>query len=361
MIQSAMMFALGVFVSGLVWLAFSVALVRRARRITERRLLAGIATRRAEFDTERDELRARHAVQMHRLEREVSRVLDMATAYRLEADLRERDLMSARAELEEQREAFVDADSRLTGQRDNTQDLERRAAEAGSALRAVQHQLQLETKRRASAEEALDEASILADQRRVALTALRAENNALRARLGEEPGAPLPFELGVPKLPRAVTAMDDAEDEAIALAEEEAAAAPPEMGGSVVPLPMRNRASANEAAEQPVVAHAETVPDIRYASEEDETQESEGVDADAVSKPAAEQPHLPEATIPGVANIGELVALRMTGNGEAKGHANGEEKPAEQGEEVSEQAESQFFDALAEIRALKRAANQAGE
>jgi hypothetical protein len=80
MIQSAMMFALGVFVSGLVWLAFSVALVRRARRITERRLLAGIATRRAEFDTERDELRARHAVQMHRLEREVSRVLDMATA-----------------------------------------------------------------------------------------------------------------------------------------------------------------------------------------------------------------------------------------------------------------------------------------
>ena len=92
MIQSAMMFALGVFVSGLVWLAFSVALVRRARRLTERRLLAGIAMRRAEFETERDELRARHAVQMHRLEREVSRVLDMATAHRLEADLKERDL-----------------------------------------------------------------------------------------------------------------------------------------------------------------------------------------------------------------------------------------------------------------------------
>ena len=90
MIQSAMIFALGFFVSGLVWLAFSVALVRRTRRLTERRLLAGIAMRRAEFESERDELRARHAVQMHRLEREVSHVLDMATAYRLEADLKER-------------------------------------------------------------------------------------------------------------------------------------------------------------------------------------------------------------------------------------------------------------------------------
>ena len=113
MIQSAMMFALGVFVSGLVWLAFSVAFVRRARRITERRLLAGIATRRAEFERERDELRARHAVQMHRLEREVSRVLDMATAYRLEADLKERDLMSARAELDAEREDFSDIETRL--------------------------------------------------------------------------------------------------------------------------------------------------------------------------------------------------------------------------------------------------------
>ena len=109
MIQSAMIFALGVFASGLVWLAFSVALVRRARRLTERRLLAGIAVRRAEFETERDELRARHAVQMYRLEREVSRVLDMATAHRLEADLKERDLVNARAELIADEEDFVEA------------------------------------------------------------------------------------------------------------------------------------------------------------------------------------------------------------------------------------------------------------
>src|SRR5687768_15493047 len=98
MILSAMMFALGFVVSGLAWLAFSLALVRRARRLTERRLLSGIATRRAEFEAARDELRARHAIEMHRLEREVSRVLDVATAHRLEADIKERDFVSAKAD-----------------------------------------------------------------------------------------------------------------------------------------------------------------------------------------------------------------------------------------------------------------------
>src|SRR5918994_6584712 len=116
MIQSAMIFALGVFVSGLVWLAFSVALVRRARRLTERRLLAGIAVRRAEFETERDELRARHAVQMYRLEREVSRVLDMATAHRLEADVNEHDLVSLRAELSAREAELQELQARLAAE-----------------------------------------------------------------------------------------------------------------------------------------------------------------------------------------------------------------------------------------------------
>jgi hypothetical protein len=154
MIQSAMMFALGFFVSGLLWLAFSVALVRRTRRITERRILAGVATRRAEFEAERDELRARHAVQMHRLEREVSRVLDLATAHRLEADIKERDLGSVKAELVARLEDLQDVEQSLIVHRDLVQDLERRNAEARAALRATQHALQVETRRRLAAEAA---------------------------------------------------------------------------------------------------------------------------------------------------------------------------------------------------------------
>jgi hypothetical protein len=355
MIQSAMMFALGIFVSGLVWLAFSVALVRRARRLTERRLLAGIATRRAEFDAERDELRARHAVQMHRLEREVSRVLDMATAHRLEADLKERDLMSARAELSAHREDFDDIETRFKDERDAMQELERRHAETGSALRAAQHQLQQEKKRRAAAEEALDEASILADQRRVALAALRTENDALRERLGEEPGAPLPYELEEPQLPRAVTAMDGEEavvEEAVVeeAAVEEAVveqAPQPEVGGSVVPL--RPRPVPVEPLEQPAAAVAEAADEGRSVAA------AEAEDEEAAAAPAAQRPRMPDA--PGVANVGELVALRTAGSRDDSDEAAGSEEE----QEVSEEAESQFFEALAKIRALKRTANQAGE
>jgi hypothetical protein len=328
-----MIFALGVFVSGLVWLAFSVALVRRARSLTERRLLAGIAVRRAEFEAERDELRARHAVQMHRLECEVSRVLDMATAHRLEADLKERDLVNARAELVADEEDFVDIERRLAGERQLIQDLERRHAETGAALRAAQHALKLEAKRRASAEEALDEATVLADQRKLALMALRSENDTLRARLGEAASAPVPFELEDAKLPRAVTVNAAINDEP----EEEPDI--PQIGGSVVPL--RARQTPVESPDESAAAVAEATRDLRRMAVE------------ATGDGRDSRPRMPAAAAPGAGNVGELVALRMVSP--ADGTGDGKAKPAE---EQRDNPERRFFAALAEIRALKRAANQ---
>lgn len=341
-----MMFALGFFVSGLLWLAFSVALVRRARRLTERRLLAGIATRRAEFDSERDELRARHAVQMHRLEREVSRVLDQATAHRLEADLKERDIYALRAELAARDEDMRDIELRLTKERELVQDLERRHAEAGSSLRATQHALKLEGKRRAIAEEGLDEMSVVADQRRMALSTLRIENDTLRARLGEPPGTPLPIELESER-PRRIAIIEE-EEEAAGV---EAVALP--AGGSVVPLPMRARQQAAESPEKSAAVMADATRDLQRLAGEGEGRLASGV----WHAPASPSPQLPIATAPGDGNIGELVALRLAAPASAPAAPNdGGEPPAEE-----DGAETRFFEALAEIRALKRAANQAGE
>jgi hypothetical protein len=334
MIQSAMIFALGFFVSGLVWLAFSVALVKRTRRLTERRLLAGIAMRRSEFESERDELRARHAVQMHRLEREVSHVLDMATSYRLEADLKERDLMNARAEIIADQEDFKDIELRLTGERQLVQDLERRHAEAGAALRAAQHALKLEAKRRASAEEALDEASVLADQRRLAVVALRAENDQLRARLGEAPGSPVAYEIEDTHLPRVVAERE--------LVEEDYAEPEQHAGASIVPLPTRPKHVPTETPDQSVAVVVEATRDLQRIAEH-----ANGA-PEGDYELAVAGPRMPAAAAPAPSNIGELVALRMTP--ESKG------KPEDGGT-----AENRFFAALAEIRALKRAANQAGE
>jgi hypothetical protein len=276
-------------------------------------------------------MRARHAVQMYRLEREVSRVLDMATAHRLEADLKEHDLVSLRAELAARDVDVEDTQKRLAGERDLIQDLERRAAEAGAALRAAQHSLKLETKRRALAEEALDEATILADQRRLALSALRAENDSLKARLGEPAESPAPFEQGAAHLPHVTIP-----HEAIPQTQVEY---PP--GGSVVPLPTRVRQQAAESPEQSANIVAEAARDLqRLASE----------------KPSEPEPRMPTATVPSATNVGELVALKMAAK-------PAEEEPTEKPPkpDIEERAETRFFEALAEIRALKRAASQSGE
>lgn len=181
MIQSAMVFALGFLVCGLLALLFSVALVRRTRRLAEKRLLARISTRRAEFETERDELRARHAVQMHRLEGQVSNILDMATAHRLEADIKERDIVGLRSEIAAHAVEMDELNERLIGQRDAMQELERRHAEAGAVLRATQHTLNLESRRRAAAEELLSDIELPEQKRDARIAALRSEIEQLKA------------------------------------------------------------------------------------------------------------------------------------------------------------------------------------
>ncbi len=335
MILSAMMFALGIFVSGLLWLGLSVALVRRAERLTERRVLAGIATRRAEFEAERDELRARHAVEMHRLGSEVSRVLDMATAHRLEADVKDSDLVSLRAEYAAREEDLNDMQQRLADERDLVQDLERRHAEAGSALRAVQHSLAQETKRRAAAEEALDEAMLLAEDFRLELNALRAENAALRAtvddRIAESETAALPTPAILQRRQEAATV--------------EVAPAP---AASVVPLHARPRVPAAGPAELPSAPAAEPGRNVQRLAGEGHGDLTRGV----WRAPAHTEPRMPAAS-----SLAEPAPAKREpgGNGAAAAAARAEAA------EAKDNPETRFFEALAEIRALKRAASQAGE
>lgn len=327
MILSAMMFALGAFVSGLAWLGLSVALVRRAQRLTERRVLASIATRRAEFEAERDELRARHAVEMHRVASEVSRVLDMATAYRLEADVKDTELVSLRAEYAARADELDEMQQRLAAERELLQDLERRHAEAGAALRAAQHTLALEQRRRTAAEQALDEATVVAEDRRLELSALRAENAALRATVDER----------VPDDERAVPRPVPARPEPGPV---EVASA-----GSVVPLHARPRAVAAEPADLPAQHAAEPGRGQRVAGE------GHGDLARNAWRAAAH----PEPRMPLASSLGDAEAAKRDGGNGAAAPAEG--SPAAPGDD----AEARFFEALKEIRALKRAARQAGE
>jgi hypothetical protein len=314
MIQSAMMFALGAFLSGLAWLALSILLVRRARRMTERQIRASIAISRAEFETERDEMRARHAVEMYQQERAVSRGLDAATAYRLESDIKERDLVSALAELRAREEDMQELQQRLTEERNLVQDLERRHAEAGTMLRAVQHALTQEVNRRTLAQEALDEAATMADRRRLELSAVRAQNEALRAMIGDR----MPLDENGAPLLTLIPDMGPAEPGGTARAgEADVAVGDPATGGSVVPMPTRQRQPAADESEAMVAEAARDLQRLAGEAKKRRTPQSDG------RAPASTEPVLPAA-------------------------------------ERAGDPESRLSDALAEIRALKRA-NQAGE
>ena len=179
MIEAAMLFALGAFVSGLVALASVAAVVRRTRRVTERRLRASLATRRAEYDTERDELRARHAMELRRLEQEASRLRDEATARRLEADIKDQELTAMRTDLEARTIEVEELTERLTQGNHTHIEAERRLAEARAALRTAEQAVSTEVQHRAALQALLEE-------RQRELSALGVENERMRAALETE-------------------------------------------------------------------------------------------------------------------------------------------------------------------------------
>ena len=180
MIEWAMLFALGAFASGLLALALGAVVVRRTRRVTEQRVRARLAARRAEFAVEREEERVRFAVEARRLEREAGQLRDQATAHRLEADIKEQELFNLRADLNDREVEVQDLSERLSESQRALFDTERSLAETGAALRNAQHALETEARRRAELQQALQDAAGLADERRLEIIALRAENEDLR-------------------------------------------------------------------------------------------------------------------------------------------------------------------------------------
>ena len=112
-------------------------------------------------------------------------------------------------------------------------------------------------------------------------------------------------------------------------------------------MPTRARQIASESPEQSEAVVVEANRELRRIADE-----ANGDEAKEVWRPS---PKMPAANAPTPTNIGELVALRIA---PADG-ADGKSKAA--AAEGKANPESRFFEALAEIRALKRAANQAGE
>ncbi len=393
MIESVMFFALGVFASGLIALAILRAVVRRTRRMTEKTLRASLATRRAEFQVERDELKARHAVTVRRLEREGGSFRDLATAHRLEADLKDQENADLRADLDARESEVDELTDRLHGVQDSLLQAERKLAESGAALRTAHHALESEAGRRADLRDRLAEMTRLAEQRRLEIVGLRAEMARLRSRMGFaavtslSPGgyadsAPLRSDIAVLRPSGAAWAPVD--PPAVALIPEGGPASPiRERAADIISLPepafarSRHRASgATGATGQPAPALAEP-PEAenirRIASEihriagEAAADLERGVWRALAHPPAANAPQ-EQANGGAVAEQSQSAPLQTGGDDGARQRAKADTLPKPGSLEAlrrvqdAKAAEARFIQALEEIRALKRAAaGPAGE
>ncbi len=396
MIEFLMFFALGVFASGLVALAILKALVRRTKRMTEKTLHAALATRRAEFQAERDELRARHALTVRQLERESGTFRDLTTAHRLEADMKDQENADLRADLNSREMEVEELTVRLQAVQDSLLQAERKLAESGGALRIAHHALESEAGRRADLRDRLAEMTRLAERRRLEIIGLRAEMARLRSRMGFAAVSVLPANgYGDADPLRLVISILRPSGAASAPADPPVGAIIP-TDGPVSPIlerptnvinlpepaiarPRRRVAETGKATGQPAeppderaleAPEAENIRKIaseihRIAGEAAADLERgvwraiarpraanalpEQANGDATEPPSGIGPRQPDKDVGGQAQP-KAGALAKPGNVEALRRV-----------EDVKAAEARFMQALEEIRALKRAASQAGE
>lgn len=397
MIESVMFFALGVFASGLFALAILRALVRRTKRVTEKHLRAALATRRAEFQVERDEQKVRHAVTVRQLEREGGAIRDTATAHRLEADLKDQENADLRADLNAREVEVEELTERLQTVQDSLLQVERNLAESGTALRTAHHALESEAGRRADLRDRLAEMTHLAEQRRLEIIGLRAEMARLRSHMGfaavsdlsadgyadadslrsniailrtsgpasapiDPPaGAPIPAGGPVPPIPERATNIINLPEPALARPRHQVAAT----GGAT-----------GQPAKPPVETLAETpeAENIRkIASEIHRIAGEAAADLErgvwrALAHPRAANAPDEQATGGATATHPEIgpppadknAGARTQAKSKAPAKKPGNVKALRRVQDVKA-AEARFMQALEDIRALKRAASQAGE
>ncbi|WP_298819981.1 hypothetical protein [uncultured Roseibium sp.] len=101
MIEAAMYVALGFCTAGLIGLAILPAFYRRAARLTEEALRAVNPSSYAEVRAAQDQARARHAVELRRVERQLESEREKASKHHLEATRMKREVEALERSLQE--------------------------------------------------------------------------------------------------------------------------------------------------------------------------------------------------------------------------------------------------------------------
>ncbi|QFT30123.1 hypothetical protein FIV00_06555 [Labrenzia sp. THAF82] len=118
MIEAAMYVALGFCTAGLIGLAILPAFYRRAARLTEEALRAVNPSSYAEVRAAQDQARARHAVELRRVERQLESEREKASKHHLEATRMKREVEALERSLQEKademkaRQASIESDEK---------------------------------------------------------------------------------------------------------------------------------------------------------------------------------------------------------------------------------------------------------
>lgn len=185
MIQSVLFFILGFLSAGFLALLIAPAVVRRASRLTRKRVEATAPLSLAEIQADKDRLRAEFAMSARRLEMSVQTYRDRATSQLAELGRAREETKTLAAERDARAKALADMEARagelrteLNRSQDEVQKLSRKLAD--SERTTLQHGSEIDRLGRL-----YDDASFASSSRQIDLVAREGEVDRLTADLAE--------------------------------------------------------------------------------------------------------------------------------------------------------------------------------
>lgn len=154
-VENAMYFTLGALAAGLLALIVMPAIWRRAVRLTRKRIEAATPMTMAEFRADKDRLRARFALEVHRLEQTIEQLRSRLTSEIDDSDGRIDVVAKLRSESGSQTRVIAELREREAALYDQLHALEKQAADTGQRLRMAERDLEHKDRQLARLREAV--------------------------------------------------------------------------------------------------------------------------------------------------------------------------------------------------------------
>ena len=185
MIEPIMYLAIGFLVSMLFGLMIVPLVHNRAVRLTTRRMEAATPLSMAEIQADKDQLRADFAMSARRLELSVEQLRAKTASQLAELGKKSDAINRMKLELSEKTATIFSLEAREKSMKDQLRGTEEEFAAKTQLLRGAEQELIEKQAELAKLNHDLSDKAMMADSRQVELVAVRAQIDALQARVGE--------------------------------------------------------------------------------------------------------------------------------------------------------------------------------